>query len=161
MNTLFTRTFSHINLSVPIISAPMAVASGGQLAAQVSLAGGLGMIGSGYHPTSDWILAELTTARALVQPVGLGNVLPIGLGFITWWLESHPQLLVDTLEATRVTPLAAIWFSFGDYRPFLLQVKKASPMTKLIVQVTTVEEAVQAAWDGVDVIVAQGNEAGG
>ncbi|RUS33746.1 putative 2-nitropropane dioxygenase [Jimgerdemannia flammicorona] len=161
MNTLFTRTFSHINLTVPIISAPMAFASGGLLAARVSCAGALGLIGSGYNETSDWILAEIATAKRIAPPVGLGNVLPFGLGYITWWLETRPGLLMDALEATRSTPLAAVWFSFGEYRPFLKVVRERSPLTKVIVQVGTVDEAVRAAGDGVDVIVVQGNEAGG
>ena len=45
IETRFTRTFG---LSAPIVSAPMAFAGGGKLAAAVSGAGGLGFIGGGY-----------------------------------------------------------------------------------------------------------------
>jgi nitronate monooxygenase len=43
--TRLTRAFE---ICHPIISAPMALAAGGRLAAAVSRAGGLGLIGGGY-----------------------------------------------------------------------------------------------------------------
>jgi nitronate monooxygenase len=43
-----TRLTERFGLSHPIISAPMAFAAGGRLAAAVSNAGGLGLIGGGY-----------------------------------------------------------------------------------------------------------------
>ena len=46
--SLPTRLTEKFNLKWPILSAPMAGASGGKLAAQVTLGGGLGLIGSGY-----------------------------------------------------------------------------------------------------------------
>ena len=43
-----TRLTERFGLEAPIVSAPMAFASGGRLAAAVSAAGGLGLIGGGY-----------------------------------------------------------------------------------------------------------------
>ena len=43
-----TSLSTHLGLKVPLISAPMAGVAGGDLAAAVSRAGGLGLIGGGY-----------------------------------------------------------------------------------------------------------------
>ena len=43
-----TRLTERYRLAHPIVSAPMALVSGGRLAAAVSAAGGLGLIGGGY-----------------------------------------------------------------------------------------------------------------
>jgi NAD(P)H-dependent flavin oxidoreductase YrpB (nitropropane dioxygenase family) len=54
LSTRFTRAFG---VKHPIVSAPMAFAGGGALAAAVSAAGGLGLIGGGYgDPT--WLDAQ-------------------------------------------------------------------------------------------------------
>ena len=45
MDTRLTRALS---LRLPVLSAPMAFAAGGALAAAVSRAGGLGLMGGGY-----------------------------------------------------------------------------------------------------------------
>ena len=42
-----TRLTDRLGIAHPIVSAPMALASGGALAAAVSRAGGLGLIGGG------------------------------------------------------------------------------------------------------------------
>ena len=43
-----TRLTEFFGIDHPIVSAPMALASGGELAAAVSSGGGLGLIGGGY-----------------------------------------------------------------------------------------------------------------
>ena len=48
MPPLQTRLTRALQLRHPILSAPMAFAGGGRLAAAVSQAGGLGLIGGGY-----------------------------------------------------------------------------------------------------------------
>ncbi|KAG0298113.1 hypothetical protein BGZ96_002605 [Linnemannia gamsii] len=108
--------------------------------------------------------------------------LPYAVGFITFWLDRQgPDLLLKILEGqgdlprstpssgTTTTglkkvlrPPAAVWFSFGDYRPYLKLVRQhGAAGTKVIVQVQTVQEAIDAQLDGVDVIVLQGTESGG
>jgi len=61
ITTRFTQMFS---LDYPLMSAPMAMHSGGRLAAAVSKAGGLGSFG-GVHQTKgpDWLLAEAVHIR--------------------------------------------------------------------------------------------------
>jgi nitronate monooxygenase len=128
----------------PVLLAPMAGVSGGALAAAVSGAGGLGLIGGGYGD-ADWLEREFDAA---------GDA-RIGVGFITWSLARQPQLLDLVLNRNP----AALMFSFGDFKPFLPRIR--DEQTKFIVQVQTLDQAREAADAGVDAIVAQGTEAGG
>ncbi|MCV5004180.1 nitronate monooxygenase, partial [Escherichia coli] len=58
---LSTRLTDTLGIRHPIISAPMAFAAGGKLAAAVSTAGALGLIGGGYGD-ADWLRAEWKNA---------------------------------------------------------------------------------------------------
>jgi nitronate monooxygenase len=141
IETQVTRLFG---IAAPILSAPMAGVAGGKLAAAVSMAGGLGLIGGGY---GDRAFLEREFAAA-----GSARV---GVGFITWALARTPDLLRFALDRGP----AAIMLSFGDIAPFAPLVHRAG--VPLIVQVQTVEGARVAAAEGAAAIVAQGREAGG
>ncbi|OZJ05889.1 hypothetical protein BZG36_00899 [Bifiguratus adelaidae] len=141
----------------------MAYAAGGALAAEVSKAGGLGFIGCGYTDAS-WGKREIDVACKSFQLSASATsttLLPIGIGYITWYLTEHPELLEEHLEYTKQTPLAAFWFAYGDCRRFMAMVRDKSPQSKIVVQVNTVKEASDAADQGADAIVVQGHEAGG
>lgn len=139
-----TGLTSALGIRHPVLLAPMAGVSGGTLAAAVSRAGGLGLIGGGYGDPA-WIEREFAAA---------GDA-RVGVGFILWALERQPGLLDSTLEREP----AAVMLSFGDAARFAPRVRAAG--VPLIVQVQTVAGA-QAALDaGADVLVAQGTEAGG
>ena len=77
--TLRTRLTNMLDIEHPIISAPMAFAAGGNLAAAVTAAGGLGLIGGGYGD-AEWLEREFSAA---------GNA-RVGCGFITWSLAKLP-----------------------------------------------------------------------
>ncbi len=139
-----TRLTARYHLTHPILSAPMALASGGALAAAVSRAGGLGFIGGAYGDAA-WIM------RAFQEAGGAR----VGCGFITWKLAETPELLTRVLERRP----AALFLSFGDPAPFADQIATAG--VPLICQVQTLRDAQHAADVGADVIVAQGAEAGG
>ncbi len=139
--TAFTTRFG---LRHPVALAPMGNVSGGALAAAVSRAGGLGIIGGGYC-NRDWIARELEAA---------GDA-EIGIGFITWSLAGNPDVLDVALER----PLKCVFLSFGDLQPFAAKIKARG--VPLIAQIQTLEQARIAAAEGADVIVAQGTEAGG
>ncbi len=139
-----TRLTEAFDIRHPIIQAPMAFAAGGKLAASVSHAGGLGLIGGGYGD-ADWLESQFSEA---------GNQ-PVGCGFITWSLAKQPHLLAQTLERKP----AAIFLSFADPEPFAEQIKAAG--VPFICQVQRLEYAERAVECGADVIVAQGTEAGG
>ncbi|SFI11545.1 NAD(P)H-dependent flavin oxidoreductase [Albimonas pacifica] len=141
---LRTRLTEAFGLRHPVISAPMALAAGGRLAAAVSRAGGLGMIGGGYADP-DW------TAREFAEAGNEG----IGCGFITWSLARNPEALEIALSRAP----RALFLSFGDPAPFAPAIEAAG--VPLICQVQTLADAKAALDAGASVLVAQGSEAGG
>jgi nitronate monooxygenase len=144
MATLETALTRLLGIEHPILLAPMGSAAGGKLAAAVTNAGGLGLIGSGYANV-DAIRKELTEA---------GNA-RVGIGFILWALERNPSALDVALDAKP----AAVMLSFGDPTPFTGRIRDAG--CKIICQVQTLAQAKEAAVAGADVIIAQGRDAGG
>lgn len=141
---LHTRLTELFNIEHPIISAPMAFAAGGNLAAAITNAGGLGLIGGGYGD-AEWLEREFSEARNA----------RVGCGFITWSLAKCPELLDLALTYSP----AAVMLSFGSPIPFAARVKAAG--ARLICQIQNMEHAREAVAANADVIVAQGAEAGG
>jgi nitronate monooxygenase len=141
IETALTRL---LGIEHPILLAPMGSAAGGRLAAAVTNAGGLGLVGSGY--------ANAETIRTELSEAGNARV---GVGFILWALEKNPSALDVALDARP----AAIMLSFGDPSPFTGRIRGAG--CKIICQVQTLAQAKQAAAAGADVIIAQGRDAGG
>lgn len=144
MGRLVTRLTERFGLVHPVLSAPMALAAGGALAAAVTRAGGLGLIGAGYGDAG-WIEREFAAA---------GNM-RVGCGFITWSLAKRPELLAQVLAHNPV----ALMLSFGDPAPFAPAVAEAG--VPLICQCQTLDHVRQALAAGAEVVVAQGAEAGG
>ena len=144
MMAIRTRLTDMLSIEHPILSAPMAVVAGGKLAAAVTAAGGLGLIGGGYCDPA-WIDNEIEAA---------GNA-KVGMGFITWRLDEDPSVLDRALDHA----MPAVMLSFGDERPYAQRIKDAG--ARLICQVQTVEQARRARDSGADIIIAQGTEAGG
>ena len=142
--TLTTRLTERFGLTHPVVLAPMAFAAGGRLAAAVSTAGGLGLIGGGYGDP-DWIDEQFDQAGEA----------GVGCGFITWALARTPGVL-DRVLARRPR---ALMLSFGDPRPFAAAIRGAG--VPLFCQVQTAGDAALALEARADVIVAQGAEAGG
>ncbi|MEZ0366455.1 NAD(P)H-dependent flavin oxidoreductase [Mycobacterium sp. pUA109] len=142
--TLPTAATELLGIDHPIVSAPMAGVGGGRLAAAVSTAGGLGLIGGGYGDEA-WLRHQFDLADGA----------RVGCGFITWALASQPQLLDVALTYRPV----AVMLSFGDPAPFAAQIRSSG--ARLICQVQNLEQATAALQAGADVLVAQGNEAGG
>ena len=143
-----TRLTELLDIQHPIISAPMASAAGGALAAAVSNAGCLGLIGGAY-PNPDWIEQEFGAA---------GNA-PVGCGFITWNLAEALKEQPDILDKVLARSPKAMFLSFGDPGPYAEKIHKAGSV--LICQVQNMDHAKQALDAGAQVIVAQGAEAGG
>ncbi len=141
---LTTRLTEFFGIEHPILAAPMAMISGGRLAAAVTRAGGLGLIGGGYGD-SDWLQREF----------GLADGTRVGCGFITWSLARNPELLDMVLGQQPAT----IMLSFGELRPFADRIHEAG--VPLIAQAQTLDHARRALDAGADILVAQGGEAGG
>ncbi|KAF8449119.1 2-nitropropane dioxygenase [Boletus edulis BED1] len=156
-----------LGINIPIVAAPMAGASGGLLAAQVTAGGGFGFLAAGYR-SADSLTSELSLARGLLH-LNPSDPLPIGVGYLAWQLEkptANPEAL---LSAALDNHVQAIWLAFGNdikewikfIRNYDAQHKRPRPTT-IFVPVSSVEEALVASdeWK-VDVLVAQGNESGG
>ena len=141
LKTRFTEFF---DVDHPVMLAPMDKVAGGALAAAVTRAGGLGLIGGGYGDTA-WVEQAFRDA---------GNE-RVGIGFITWSVLRTPGLIEKALSHQP----AALMVSFGDAEEVVTRAKAQD--TPTIWQVQTVAQAVQAVNAGVDVLVAQGQEAGG
>jgi nitronate monooxygenase len=144
IKTPLTRWF---DLSTPIIGAPMAGVSGGAMARAVSEAGGLGMIGvSGAHR------AEFVTEQCAIPAEA---EVPFGVGLMVWVLDDRPELF----EATIAAQPSLVSVSFGDPAPYVGPLHDAG--IAVASQVNTAADVARALDAGVDVLVAQGTEAGG
>jgi nitronate monooxygenase len=143
--TLRTGFTELLGVRHPIALAPMGGSAGGALAAAVSSAGGLGLLGAaaGDRVWLDRELAILTAATTR----------PWGVGFLTWAASA------DAVEHAVGRGARTVMLSFGDPRALIAPVRRAG--ATLILQVTGLEEARRAVDLGADVIVAQGAEAGG
>lgn len=139
-----TRLTEFFGIEHPILLAPMAMISGGRLAAAVTSAGGLGLIGGGYGDPQ-WLKREFDHAGGA----------KIGCGFITWSLARQPELLDEVLARQPAT----VMLSFGELRPFADRLHAAG--VPLAAQVQNLEQTRRALDAGAEVIVAQGGEAGG
>jgi nitronate monooxygenase len=140
--TALTEMFG---LQHPIVLGPMGSVSGGHLAATVSNAGGLGLVGGGYGDPA-WLQKELSLAKEKTRR-------PWGVGLITWSIDRSVFELVLGYRPD------AFMLSFGDPRPCAPAIKAAG--CRLICQVQDVEQARVAREAGADIIVAEGGEAGG
>ena len=134
-----------LGIQVPIIQAPVGNISTPELAAAVSNAGGLGMIGVSGMPL-DRVKARLrTTAELTGRPFGANVILAIS-----------PPEAVDAVLGAGVKILSLFW---GEPAPFVERARQAGAL--VLSTVGTAREAREAVAAGVDIVVAQGWEAGG
>lgn len=146
-DVLRTALTERLGLRVPIVCAPMAGPGGGRLAAAVSSAGALGMIGVAGSAPADVVRREAAVAAAAGRPYGIG--------LMAWALATN----AGQLEAVIAAEPALVSVSFGDVRPYVAPLHDAGRL--VATQVGTVEQAREAVDAGVDLLVARGGEAGG
>jgi nitronate monooxygenase len=142
-----------LGIDYPILSVGFGVAAPPELAAAVSNAGGLGVMGSSGD-TSQRVRDRIGMTRQLTdRPFG-ANVLLNNQGDpeIGPRLEERIKLLIDE----RVPVIVFFW---GDPAPYIAHAHRNR--VKVLLQVGSVEEAESAAASGVDAVIAQGSEAGG
>lgn len=135
-----------LSIEVPVICAPMGPhITSLELAATVSNAGGLGIISFGGYPPP-LLRQEIRRLRSLTnKPFGVNLLLEFPI-------EEHVHVCVDE----RVPVLSFFW---GDPSPYVQRAHAAG--IKVVDQVGSVEAAERSTRAGVDVIIAQGVEAGG
>ncbi len=141
---------ARFGVSVPVLNAPMGGAAGGELAAAVSAAGGLGMIGVTGSSEAAWILEQRRVASAGDRPYGIG--------LTAWSLADRPHLLDSVLDEAQRLP-ALVSLSYGAYEPHVDRLHDAG--VAVTTQAGTVADARQAVDAGVDLVVARGGEGGG
>jgi len=141
-----TWVTERFGLTVPVVAAPMAGVSTGRLAAAVSAAGGLGMIGAGPTSRADWLREQCAVAREAGH---------FGVGLIAWAL-AQDDALVDVVAAEAP---ALVSLSYGPYERWIEPLRAAGIV--VATQVGTLEEARAAEHAGVDLLVARGGEGGG
>ncbi|MEN9688098.1 MAG: hypothetical protein RI998_95 [Pseudomonadota bacterium] len=149
MHTRFTQPFG---LRTPVALAPMALASGGALAAACAQAGALGLLGGGYGDLP-WVQREHALALSLLP----ADAARLGCGFITWKLDEDASAF-DWLLDQAHTP-TALMLSFGDPRPYAARLARRG--VPLICQIQQRSQLLPCLEAGAAVIVAQGAEAGG
>ena len=135
-----------LGIDVPILLAPMgAGGTSAELAAAVSNNGGLGGIGTLFRDP-DAIRRDIDTVRQLTN---------------RHYAISHIPTMLDRelFDYTLAARPAVVSFALGDPGDLVREAHDAGAL--VIIQVTTVAQAVQAAESGADVIIAQGGEAGG
>lgn len=142
---LHTPLCDLLGIEFPIIQAGMGIGSSAELAVAVSNAGGLGSLGCFRRPPED-VERQLSVIRERTsRPFAVNHLVA----------EFDETAFAMTLAAKP----PVISFALGD--PGEL-VNRAHAAGSLVVhQVTTVLQARQAVERGVDVIIAQGTEAGG
>ncbi|WP_074405385.1 NAD(P)H-dependent flavin oxidoreductase [Mycolicibacterium fortuitum] len=143
--SLATTWSRSIGIEVPIVNAPMGGAAGGRLAAAVSAAGGLGMIGMGSSATADQLTAELAQLDGRI----------FGIGLVHWVVQDRPDLFEVALAARP----ALLSVSFGEDWEWVRRAHEAG--LTVTTQIATVDAARRAVDAGVDVVVARGAEGGG
>jgi enoyl-[acyl-carrier protein] reductase II len=136
-----------IGIAHPVIQAGMGPFTSAELVAAVSNSGGLGSLGAGARAINDFKRQLALTRESTDRPFAV-NFTFIGSGIdeeaFAFTLEAKPRL---------------VSFALGDPGRF---VKRAHEAGILVMHmVTTVQQAREAAERGVDVIIAQGSEAGG
>lgn len=130
----------------PICQAGMATYTSPALVAAVSAAGGLGVHGS-LGRTADEVRRLCRETRALLPnaPFGINHVIS--------------RIDEDAFAASLIEGVPVISLSWGDPSPWAARAHAAG--TRVIAQVTRVEEVPRALAAGVDALVAQGTEGGG
>ncbi len=143
LKTKITEKFS---IEYPIFQGGMAWVATAELAAAVSNAGALGIIGAGSM-TPEILDQEIKKAKNLTnKPFGVNLML----------LLPHIKELVEVVIQNRV---AVVTTGAGNPGPFIDRLKEAG--IKVVPVVPSVALAKRVERYGVDAIIAEGNEAGG
>jgi len=145
-DTPFTRL---VGCSVPIQQAGFGSSLNVELAAAVSGAGGVGMLGGA--------LADEAALAAACDAVEALTAAPVGVNYIEPFFDREAHRGVLELAAARC---AVVEFFYGEPDAALVAAIQAGPALAAW-QVGSVEEAQRAEAAGVDFVVVQGIEAGG
>lgn len=135
-----------LNIKYPILQGGMAWVATAELAAAVSNAGGLGVIGAGHMPP-DALRSEIVKAKSLTnKPFGVNIML------MSPFVKEVMQVVIDE----RVPVITTGAGNPGEYIPALKEIG-----SKVIPVVASVALAKRLERVGVDALIAEGMESGG
>ncbi len=135
-----------LNIKYPIIQGGMAWVATAELAAAVSNAGGLGIIGAGNAP-ADYVRNEIKKARELTdKPFGVNIML------LSPFVE-------DVINAVYEERVPVITTGAGNPGKYIAMFKEIG--TKIIPVIPSVALARKMEKEGVDAVIAEGTESGG
>lgn len=144
-----------------IVNGPMSGFATSALAAAVTRAGGLGLIG--FLDKPHMLDIQLQQASLLLRDntqKGETDILPIGVGVIVFAMSVSSFLPLVAKHRPAI-----VWLSFGEathFKSWTEGIRATSPRTKIWVQVGTVSAALETARAcHPDVLVLQGSDAGG
>lgn len=144
--TIRTKLCDMLGIEYPIIQGGMAWVATAELAAAVSEAGGLGLIGAGNAPP-EVVRNEIHKARALTSK-------PFGVN--VYFLSPYAEKVIEMLIEEKVPVVTTGAGNPGKYIPRLKEVG-----TKVLALVSSVNLARRLERAGVDGLVAEGMECGG
>ncbi|CAB9522039.1 Probable nitronate monooxygenase [Seminavis robusta] len=160
-----TRFVTQFPAKVPLMAAPMAGVSGGELASEACRAGALGFIAAG-HMTTDSRLQELEAEIAIFRAKATKEA-PLCIGWIGF-SSFHTEQGFDIYERILKQQKPAVVQFFApaiSYHPTTgksnVEIAKEIGNTKVLLQVGNVKEGEEAIAAGADGIIAQGSEGGG
>jgi enoyl-[acyl-carrier protein] reductase II len=135
-----------LGIKYPLFQGGMAWVSDAALAAAVSNAGGLGIIGAGSAP-ADWVRTQIQRAKTLTdKPFGVNVML----------MSPHAADIAKVVAEERV---AVVTTGAGTPSPYIKMWKEAG--VKVIPVVASVALARMMERAGADAVVAEGTESGG
>jgi nitronate monooxygenase len=140
-----TRLTELLGVEHPVIQAPMGTAAGPALAAAVSSAGALGSISVSF--------VSPKAIPPMVEAVRQATSKPFAANVLLEW---PPEERLHALLEARVPAVSLAW---GDPEPWVSLIHDGGAV--VLATVGSAEEARRAEAAGVDVVVAQGWEAGG
>lgn len=140
-----------LGVRYPILQGPMAWASDGALAASVSNAGGLGIMGVGFCPPAI-VEAEIRAARALTAA-------PFGLNIITHLPDAGKLLEITLREGVKAVEVETFPAHFDTLPHYVDALKSHGVVT--IGKASSVSEAKAYEAIGVDFVSVKGCDGGG
>lgn len=135
-----------LNIEYPIIQGGMAWVATAELAAAVSNAGGLGIIGAGNAP-ADFVRNEIKKVKKMTdKPFGVNIML----------LSPFVEEVIKAVYEEKVPVITTGAGNPGKYIPMFKEIG-----TKIIPVVPSVALAKKMEKEGVDAVIAEGTESGG
>jgi nitronate monooxygenase len=145
LSRLYTPLCRLLGIALPIIQAPIGNATCPALVAAVSNAGGLGMLSVTWR--------DVATIRQMIREIRQLTDRPFGINLVLHW---PPE---ERLNACLEEGVPVVSFFWGDPSPYIPVVHAAGAMA--MQTIGSAAEARRMRDAGIDILVAQGWEAGG